>query len=140
MAQALRGLRRGHTMPPAPSPIGPVVRVGANRPSPRRVRCPQTRVWVGRHLQGGVRGPEGGAAGKVGYQISGRIAPSSSAVMGLTLRIEAPREVAAGPSAGTEREDVRRPRVIADGQVLEDGEEAAVVVEAGAREEAGHRS
>jgi hypothetical protein len=123
------------------------------------------RVWAGRPPQDGARGPEGGARGKGPFQISDRIAPSSSAAMELTLRIEAPREAALAPSGATALGDVRRRREIGDDQVLaEEGvgvsvvaeavveagavvEEVgagavvvvAVVVEAGAREEVGHR-
>jgi hypothetical protein len=80
--------------------------------------------------------------------------------MGQTPRIEAPREAAVAPSAATDLGDVRKRRGIGDDQVsAEEGvvgavvDEAVVVeevgagaavaavgVEAGAREEVGHRS
>jgi hypothetical protein len=53
------GPPRDHTTPPARGRIGPEGPVGPNRHFPRLVRCLQTRVWEGRLLQGGARGPEG---------------------------------------------------------------------------------
>lgn len=105
--------------------------MGGNQLSPRPVPCLQTPVWAGRLPQDGARGPEGGARGKGPFQISDRIAPSSSAAMELTLRIEAPREAALAPSGATALGDVRRRRGIGDDQVLaEEGVGVSVVAEA----------
>ena len=159
-AQARRDPQHGPTTLPVRGLIDRVAPAGASQHSPRRAPCRATRVWEGRPPQGGALGPEGGARDKASLQVSDRIAPSRRAAMGLALRIEAHREVAPEPSGATERGDEHSRRAIGDDQVLADAEgveatvveaavaveevvavaAAAVVVEAGAREEVDHRS